>query len=137
MGASPRCGLDVYSHVFHPPRGETPHAGDPAYATAAEGSRSLVNEGFATLARGVGTRGMVVCQRDGLRKETRSEETVTPRRSGVEPPQRAPHPDTAAPGAPEHEAAQPGSARQSWRPLRGVLRLRTFAALRYHEFRLL
>ena len=29
--------------------GETLHVGDPAYTTAEEGSRSLVNEGFATL----------------------------------------------------------------------------------------
>src|SRR5437763_5917927 len=155
MGASPRRGLDVYSHVFHPPRGETPYAGDPAYATAAEGSRSLVNEGFATLARGAGTRGTVVCQRDGLRKDVRSEATGTPRRPGVEglrpaptqsrqPLRRVPHTDTAgvrehtrAPGAPGLEATQQAGARRAWRPLRSVLRLRTFAALRHREFCLL
>ncbi len=77
---------------------------------------------------------MVVSQRDGLRKDTRSEAKVTNRRPDVEPPRRAPHTDTAAPGAPGHEAAQQGGARRSWRPLRGVLRLRTFAALRHREF---
>ena len=46
-------------------------------------------------------------------------------------------PTPPAPGAPEPKAAQPGGARQSWRPLRGLLRLRTFAALRHREFRLL
>ena len=80
---------------------------------------------------------MVVSQRDGLRKDTRSEAKVTNRRPDVEPPRRAPHTDTAAPGAPGHEAAQQGGARRSWRPLRGLLRLRTFAALRHREFRLL
>src|SRR2546429_6426357 len=105
-------GLSIFSRVcvgvgcilasLPPQRGETPHAGDPAYATAAEGSRSLVNEGFATLAGGAGTRGMVVDQRDGLRKDTSSEETVISRRPGAEPRRRASHPDTAAPGAPGH-----------------------------------
>ena len=114
-----------------------PHAGDPAYVTAEEGSRSLINEGFTTLPWSEGTRGMVVSQRDGLRKDTRSTEKVTNRRPDVEPPRRAPHPDTAAPGAPGHAATQQGEARQSWRPLRGLLRLRTFAALRHREFLLL
>ena len=59
---------------------------------------------------------------------------LTPRPPGVEPSQRAPHPGTGAPG---HEAAQPEGARRSWRPLRSVLRLQTFAALRHREFRLL
>src|SRR5712691_2907015 len=66
-----------------------------------------------------------------------SEVNVTPRRPGVEPPQCAPHPDTAAPAAPEHEAAPPEGARQSWRPIESVLRLRTFAALRHREVLLL
>jgi MFS family permease len=80
---------------------------------------------------------MVVSQRDGLRKDTRSEEKVTNRRPDVEPPLPAPHTDIAAPGALGHEAAQQGGARRSWRPLRGLLRLRTFAALRHREFLLL
>src|SRR5262245_35439715 len=41
------------------------------------------------------------------------------------------------PGASEHEAAQQGNAQQSSGPLKGLLRLRTFAALRHREFRLL
>src|SRR4030095_4235412 len=49
----------------------------------------------------------------------------------------APHTNTAAPGAPGYKAAQQGGARRSWRPLRGLLRLGTFAALRHREFRLL
>src|SRR5262249_44878934 len=120
-----------------PPRGETPHAGDPAYATAEEGWRSLVKEGFATRARGAGTRGVVGCQRDGLRKDTRSETKVTNCRPDVEPPRRASQPDTATPGAPGHEAVPQEGARRSWGPLRGVLRLQTFAALRHREFCLL
>ena len=80
---------------------------------------------------------MIVRQRDGLRKATSSEEHVINRRPDVEPPLHAPHTDTAAPGAPKHEATQQGGARRSWRPLRGLLRLRTFAALRHREFRLL
>jgi MFS family permease len=49
----------------------------------------------------------------------------------------APHADMTAPGASEHEAAQQGDAQQSSGPLKGLLRLRTFAALRHREFRLL
>jgi MFS family permease len=127
---------------FFPPILSFPRQGGrdltyPTHATAEDGSRSLVNEGFATLARGAGTRGMVVCQRDGLRKDTRSEENVTNRRPDMEPPLPAPHTDIATPGAPGHEAAQQRGAQRSWRPLRGLLRLRTFAALRHREFRLL
>src|SRR6266850_220243 len=80
---------------------------------------------------------MVVNQRDSLRKDTRSEEKVTTRRSDGEPPQRGPHTDTAAPGAPGHEAVRQGGAQRSWRPLRGLLHLRTFAALHHREFLLL
>ena len=80
---------------------------------------------------------MVVSQRDSLRKDTRSEGKVIKRRPDVEPPLPAPHTDTAAPGAPGHEASQQGGIRRSWRPLRGLTRLRTFAALRHREFRLL
>ena len=78
-----------------------------------------------------------MCQPESLRNDTRSEEQVTNRRPDGEPPRRAPHADAAAPGAPGHEAAQQGGAQRSWKPLRGVLRLRTFAALRHREFRLL
>ena len=107
-------------------------------------------------------------QRDGLGKDTRSEETVTSRRPSVEGlcraeaeqtarnpksgptdypistptqsrqlPRRASHPDTEEPGAPGQEATAPGRPRQSWGPIERVLRLRTFAALRHREFRLL
>ena len=107
------------------------------HATAEEGSQSLVNEGFATLPWSEGTRGMVVSQRGRPQNDTRSAEKVTNRRPDVEPPRPAPHADTAAPGAPGQAAAQQGEARRSWRPLRSLLRLRTFAALRHREFRLL
>jgi MFS family permease len=80
---------------------------------------------------------MVVSQRDIRRKDTRSEENVTNRRQDGEPPRRAPHTDTAAPGVPGDEAVQQGGAQRSWRSLRGLLRLGTFAALRHREFRLL
>jgi MFS family permease len=80
---------------------------------------------------------MDVRQREGLRKDTKGEEKVTTRRPDVAPPLPAPHTDTAAPGAPGHGVAQRGEARRSWRPLRGLLRLRTFAALRHREFLLL
>src|SRR5882672_9550645 len=80
---------------------------------------------------------MLVCQRDGRRKDTRSAEKVTNCRPDVEPPRRVPHTDTTAPGVPGHEADQPGGTRRSWRPLRGLLRLRTFAALHHREFLLL
>src|SRR5262245_55673645 len=80
---------------------------------------------------------MTVSQRDRLRKDTRSTENVTNCRPDVEPPQRALHTDPTAPGAPGHEAAQPGKTQQSWKSLRSVLRLRTFVALRHREFRLL
>jgi Transmembrane secretion effector len=75
-----------------------------------------------------------MCQRDGRRTDPRSTAHVTPRQPGVEPSPRAPHPGT---GAPEHEVALPAGVWRSWRPLRGVLRLPTFAALRHREFRLL
>jgi MFS family permease len=65
------------------------------------------------------------------------EENVTKRRRDGEAPRRAPHIDTAAPGAPGHEAAQHEGTRRSRRPLGGWLHFGTFAALRYREFRLL
>ena len=80
---------------------------------------------------------MVVSQRDGRRNDTRSEAKVTNRRPEVEPSWHASQPDTAAPGAPGHETVQQEGARRSWRPLRSILRLRTFAALRHREFCLL
>ncbi|HEX2278314.1 MAG TPA: MFS transporter, partial [Candidatus Tectomicrobia bacterium] len=76
-------------------------------------------------------------RQDDLRKDTRSEENVANRRRDGEPPRRAPYSDTAAPGAPGREAVRQGGARRSRRPLRGLLRLGTFAALRRREFRLL
>ena len=48
-GYSPKAWIGCILASLPPPRGETPHAGDPAYTTAEEGSRSLVNEGFTTL----------------------------------------------------------------------------------------
>src|SRR5712691_7296171 len=80
---------------------------------------------------------MRVCQRDGLWKDTGSEEKVTNCRPDVDPPRRAPYTDTTASGVPGPEAAQPGGAQRSWMPLRGLLRLRTFAALHHREFLLL
>ena len=80
---------------------------------------------------------MAVSQRDGLRKDTGSEAHITNRRPDGEPPRRAPHTDTAAPGAPGHEATQQEDVQRFWRPLRGLLRLRTFVALRHREFLLL
>jgi MFS family permease len=80
---------------------------------------------------------MGVSQPDSLPKGTRREENVANGRRDGEPPRHAPHHDTAVPAAPEHEAVQQAGARRSWRSLRGLLRLGTFAALRYHEFRLL
>lgn len=97
----------MYTSASPAPRRGTPQAGDPAYATVEAGSRDLVNEGFATLAWGEDTRGMVVGQHESRRNDTRSEDHVTNRQPAVEP------------------------------PLRGVLRLQTFAALRHREFRLL
>jgi MFS family permease len=78
-----------------------------------------------------------VSQRHGLRKDTRSKANVTNPRPDGEPLLLAPYTDTTAPGAPGHEAAQQGGAQRSWRPLRGLLRLGTFVALRHREFRLL
>jgi MFS family permease len=80
---------------------------------------------------------MVVSQRDSLRKDTRSAEKVTHCQPDAGSPRPVPHTDTAAPGAPGHAAAQPEGAQRSWRPLRGLLHLRTFAALRHREFLLL
>src|SRR5262249_33160084 len=138
----PRGGDWMYTPKSCPLRGEMPHTGDPAYATAADGARSLSNEGFAIHARGAGARGMGVGQRDGGRENGTSEETIVPCRTGVGPRRRASHPDTAcvrehapavrehapAPAAPEHEVARPEGASG---PLRRVLRLRTFAALHH------
>ena len=50
-----------------------------------EGFRSLANEGFATLARSAGTGGVVVSQRDDLRKDTGSEENISNLRRDGEP----------------------------------------------------
>jgi MFS family permease len=80
---------------------------------------------------------MVVSQRDGLRKDTRSEGKVTDHWRDGEPPRRTPHTDTAVPGTPQHEAVQQGDAQRSWKRFSGLLRLGTFAALRHREFRLL
>jgi MFS family permease len=128
----------MYTSRLPPTAGrETPQAGDPAYATDEEGSGSLVNEGFTTLPWSEGTRGMVVSQGDSLRKDPESTEKVTNCRPDVGSPLRVPHPDAAVPEAPGHAAAQQGETRQSSRPLKGLLRLRTFAALRHREFLLL
>ena len=75
-----------------------------------------------------------MCQRDGRRTDPRSTAHVPPRRLGGEPSPHAPHPGTGAPGP---EAAPSEGAQRSWKPLRSVLRLQTFAALRHREFRLL
>jgi MFS family permease len=80
---------------------------------------------------------MVVSQRDGLRKDIRNKENVTNRRPDVEPPLPTPHTDIAGRGVPGHEVVEQGGARRPRRPLRGLLRLGTFAALRHREFRLL
>src|SRR5262249_39971867 len=92
---------------------------------------------FYPLPEGEGTRGMVVSQRDGLRKDTRSVEKVTHCQPAAGSSRRVPHTDTAVPGASGHAAAQPEGAQRFWRSLRGLLHLRTFAALRHHEFFLL
>ena len=78
-----------------------------------------------------------MCQQDSLWKDSRSEDKTIPRQPDVEPVLRAPHTHSAAPGVPGHEAAEQGGARRSWKPLRGLLALRTFAALHHREFRLL
>ncbi|HEY5868914.1 MAG TPA: MFS transporter [Candidatus Tectomicrobia bacterium] len=78
-----------------------------------------------------------MCQQDDLWKESRSEDKTIPRQPDVEPVLRAPHTHIAAPGVPGREAAEQGGARRSWKPLRGLLALRTFAALHHREFRLL
>ena len=78
-----------------------------------------------------------MCQQDDLWKDSRSEDKTIPRQPDVEPVLRAPHTHSAASGVPGHEAAEQGGARRSWKPLRGLLALRTFAALHHREFRLL
>ena len=78
-----------------------------------------------------------MCQQDNLWKDSRSKDKTIPRQPDVEPALRAPHTHSAAPGVPGHEAAEQGGARRSWKPLRGLLALRTFAALHHREFRLL
>ena len=88
-----------------------------------EGSWSPVNEGFATLPWGAGTRGMVVSQREGLRQDIRSEENVSNARRDGEPPRRSPYADTEAPGAPGREAIQQGDVQRSWRSLKGLLHM--------------
>jgi hypothetical protein len=80
---------------------------------------------------------MVVCQQDSRPGKIQEARTTSPnvgqtwsRRCGRCIP---------TPQCPQRQgtAAQQVDARLSGRPLRGVLRLRTFAALRYREFRLL
>ena len=78
-----------------------------------------------------------MCQQDNLWKDSRSEDKTIPRQPDVEPVLRAPHTHSAASGVPGHEAAEQGGARRSWKPLRGLLALRTFAALHHREFLLL
>lgn len=80
---------------------------------------------------------MVVSQGDSLRKDPGSTEKVTHYHPDVESPLRVPPSDTAAPGAPGHEATRQSRIRWPWRPFSGLLRLRTFAALRHREYRLL
>lgn len=77
---------------------------------------------------------MAVSQRDGLRKDVKSEKNVPNCQPDGEPPRCAAHTDTGAPG---REAAQQGGAWRSWGPLGSVLRLPTFAALQHREFLLL
>jgi len=66
-----------------------------------------------------------------------SEENTINRRADVEPLRPVLPGDTAAPGASGHEAARSGATLGSWMPLSALLRLRTFAALRHRDFRLL
>jgi MFS family permease len=80
---------------------------------------------------------MVVSQREGLRQDTRSEANVSNARRDGEPPRRSPYADTEAPGAPGREAIQQEDVQRSWRSLKGLLHMGTFAALRHREFRLL
>ena len=80
---------------------------------------------------------MVVYQQDSPQKDSRSKDKVIRPQPDVEPARRAPHPPSAAPGVPGHEAAEQGDAQRSWKPLKGLRSLRTFAALHYREFRLL
>ncbi len=76
-------------------------------------------------------------QHTNQQHDARSEHRVTNRPPAGEPPQHTPHADATAPSAPGPTAAQPGDTRCSWRPLSGVLYLRTFAALHHREFCLL
>src|SRR5687768_15825484 len=80
---------------------------------------------------------MVVNQRDGLRKGTRSEGNLANGRPDGESLRHISYTGTAAPGAPQDEAVEQGGVQRSWNPLKGLVRLRTFAALRYREFLLL
>lgn len=76
-------------------------------------------------------------QRNGPRQDTGSEGNVTDLQHDGEPSRHAPHTDIVASGGPEPEVVQEEVAQASWRPLRSLLHLRTFAALRHREFRLL
>jgi hypothetical protein len=80
---------------------------------------------------------MVVSQRDSLPNDTRSAEKVTTVGQMWSRRGRPHTPTQPCLERQEQAAAQQEGARRSWRPLRSLLRLRTFAALRHREFRLL
>src|SRR5262245_9441151 len=80
---------------------------------------------------------MVVYQQDSPQKDSKSEDKVIHPQPDVEPALHTPHTHSAAPGVPGHEATEQGDAQRSWRPLQGLLSLRTFAALHHREFQLL
>jgi MFS family permease len=80
---------------------------------------------------------MVVSQREGLRQDIRSEANISNARQDGEPPSRSPYADTETTGAPGREAIQQEDVQRSWRSLKGLLHMGTFAALRHREFRLL
>lgn len=87
--------------------------------------------------RGGGKGGMVVSRRDGFRQDSGNEENIPSHRPDGELPLPIPTTERAASGTPRYEATQPVDTRRSWKPVRSLLYLRTFAALRHREFRLL
>jgi len=58
-------------------------------------------------------------------------------RPAIETALSSPTHEKDIPESPASEAADQGTARRSWRPLDALLRLRTFEAIRYREYRLI
>jgi MFS family permease len=110
-----------------------------AYTPVETWSRDLVDAAVGSLAQGVGSGVLIVNERHGLRpgsRDTKQETVPEPWSDPVSSQPTRPK-DIAEPGGSGPRVVEDVAGQHSWRALRRVSRLGTFAALHYREFRLL